>query len=106
MGIKKATNLIPPFPPGQVLLPMDNLALLFSSVSNNRTAIVRTLLEGGVDPDARDPEGLTPIHIASRSGLLEMTRLLAQAGADVDAKATRDGTAPLHWAAFEGKKGN
>ena len=43
------------------------------------------------------------IEAASRGNLTEIKRLLAK-GADVNAKTTKDGAVPMHFAAYSGRK--
>jgi hypothetical protein len=56
--------------------------------------IVRLLLEHGADVDVRQNEGLTPLHMASMKGALEVARVLLEHGADVQAEDNR-GRTPL-----------
>ena len=63
---------------------------------------VRSLVEqNGIEVDARDNYGRTPIHWASEEGHLEVLQYLVQQGADV---RIPDGMArtPLHWACYRG----
>lgn len=50
---------------------------------------------------ARDANGRTPLHMATRGGHLAVVDALVSAGADVNA-VDRDGTPPLHSAAYRG----
>jgi hypothetical protein len=59
--------------------------------------VVRRLLEGGAETDAKDSYGNTALHAASRNGHLEIVELLLSKGAKVDAKEEDDITA-LHYA--------
>lgn len=49
------------------------------------------LLDSGADPNARNDEGIAPLHLAAYP---EMVELLVRRGADIDAR-TRDGRTPL-----------
>lgn len=57
---------------------------------------LRQILEADVDPDERDANGETPIHIAARRYRMEATRMLLDAGADMDAKTRGGKTAFAH----------
>jgi ankyrin repeat protein len=59
------------------------------------------LLEKGAYAGPIDPEGISPIHVASRAGNLEMVKLLVDAKANVNA-VKKDGVTPLHEAAAAG----
>jgi ankyrin repeat protein len=57
-------------------------------------SVLRLLLERGADVNARaDKGGLTPLHEASRYGVVEVVRLLLEHGADVEAVAVDGKTA-------------
>jgi len=72
--------------------------ILFEAVSRDDRPHVRKLIIGGADvngPDPRNPlfDGATPLTLAAEGGLVEMTRLLVQLGANVDARSARGWTA-------------
>lgn len=61
-------------------------------------SVARWLLEQGLDPDLRDNDGRTPLHIAI-GGNSALAEQLVEAGADVNARPTRGvcrGMTPLH----------
>jgi hypothetical protein len=62
---------------------------------------VRSLLDRGADPAARDDYGTTPLHLACRRGSLAIARLLLDRRADPNA-VNQSGTTPLHEAASSG----
>lgn len=64
---------------------------------------VSKLLRAGINPDCRDADGRTPLHIASSEGDLTVATLLLAAGADVNAKDAA-GLTPLHKAAAAGSR--
>ena len=58
---------------------------------------VRECLEAGLRADARDENGVTPLHLAAGFGDKFDIAVLLKAGAEVDAR-TEDGRTPLHFA--------
>lgn len=60
-------------------------------VSNTR----KLLDQGGVDVNARDDEGFTPLHFASQRESAEVVRLVLDAGADVNI-VSNNGTTPIY----------
>jgi ankyrin repeat protein len=60
------------------------------------------LLDNDLDIHAADKEGLTALIVASRSGLIKMTKLLLDKGADIHA-ADNEGFTALIWACTNGR---
>ena len=60
---------------------------------------VRSLLNGGADPDGAHGDGMTGLHWAARNGDLETAELLLGAGADLTAVTRVGAHTPLHVAA-------
>ena len=74
-------------------------AELFSAVASGHAGQVRELLAS--DPgvaSATDGEGATPLHYATLNGYREISELLLQHGADVNARDGRFGATPAGWA--------
>jgi len=63
---------------------------------------VRSLLDGDIGIEMRDPDGRTPLLLATRRDEVEIARLLIEAGADVNAKDTIRDT-PFLYAGAEGR---
>ena len=64
-------------------------------------AICRLLLDKGAQVEARNIDGVTPLHFAAMQGHVEIVRLLCDRGADVEARNI-NGWRPLHYAAMNG----
>lgn len=63
--------------------------------------VVSLFVDSGVDVDARDERGWTPLMMSSFNGKEEIALLLIRSGANVQAK-DKQGYGPLHWAAYNG----
>jgi ankyrin repeat protein len=59
---------------------------LFDAAAANDVALLRALLDEGVDPDTRTRQGFTALHLAAQEYAVAAARLLLQFGADVDAR--------------------
>jgi len=68
------------------------LALIDATIKGD-TAAVKELLDRGVDPNSKDPEGRTPLTEAAFYGHTEIAKLLLNHGADVFAKKVHGETA-------------
>ena len=78
--------------------------LLMSAVAGYGTEhehdpeLIRTLLKHGADVNARNAGGATPLHVAAANANPNLTKLLVEAKAEVNA-ADRDENTALHWLA-------
>lgn len=82
--------------------PAGSTALL-QAAARGVSGVVELLLgRDGVDVDAAQADGLTPLHLAVRHNREEVVRSLLAAGANVDA-TDRWGATPLHEAAEQGR---
>jgi ankyrin repeat protein len=76
--------------------------LHLAAQSDNK--IAKLLLSKGAEIDAKDDDGMTPLHIAAWKGRKAVVQLLLSHGTEVNARNKR-GTTPLHYAAyFDGYK--
>jgi len=79
---------------------------LHQAAANGDIDGVKGLLVQGVDLDAKDDGGRTPLHLASLGGHQELVKLLISKGADVNAKEDRGNlhATPLHHAVHGGHR--
>ena len=81
----------------------DGWTLAHSAALQGDKEVLQTLLDAGLDVEASDERGETPLMCAARGGNVDCVRLLLQRRADVHKKATSGGT-PAHHAAERGDK--
>lgn len=77
---------------------------LISAIRAGDLARVGSLVQSGVDVNARDAERFTPLMIAAGLGQPQMVELLLNAGADVLVLEPRMGATALHKAAQSGNR--
>ena len=65
-----------------------------------RTEVVRFLLDQGVDPGVRNPDGQTGLHWATYGPHVEIADLLLKRGAPVNVKDDAFHAPPIRWAVF------
>ncbi|KLU92391.1 hypothetical protein MAPG_11337, partial [Magnaporthiopsis poae ATCC 64411] len=74
---------------------------LLQAAYDGQEAVVRLLLEKGVDKESKDSDGDTPLSLAAIRGREAVVRLLLENGADREAR-NKNGSTPLLWAAARG----
>ncbi|CAN1286989.1 Potassium channel SKOR [Linum perenne] len=77
----------------------DAGSFLCTSVARGDSDFLKRILANGVDPNSKDYDHRTPLHVAASEGLFLMAKLLVEAGASVFTK-DRWGNTPLD----EGRK--
>jgi ankyrin repeat protein len=83
---------------------MRGKTALHLAAENNRTAIVKLLLDNKADPAARSDGGWTALHNAADKGHEEIVKLILEKTRNVNAE-TSSGMTALHWAAQNGHTG-
>jgi ankyrin repeat protein len=76
--------------------------LLYDAVDKNQTQTVKELIARGADVNVKSDTGWPALIAAASNGNTEISGLLLQAGAKVDAKEERNGGTALYWAAAGG----
>ncbi|GAB4821600.1 hypothetical protein N2152v2_008646 [Parachlorella kessleri] len=82
--------------------PDPSAQLRAAAAAGDASAVHALLRAGRADRNSKDPEGLTPLHLAASKGHLSTLVALLEAGAQPDLGDAQGRTA-LHWAAFEGR---
>lgn len=78
---------------------------LMIATLNDNSRVVRILLRRGANTSIADDSGCTALHMAASSGYPDVLKLLAKAGANLEAATYSYGFTPLHVAAQEGHLG-
>ncbi|KAK4776250.1 hypothetical protein SAY87_024211 [Trapa incisa] len=81
----------------------DAGSFLCSVVAKGDTDFLRRILSNGIDPNSRNYDHRTPLHIAASEGLYMMAKLLIEAGANVFSK-DRWGNTPIDESRICGNK--
>ena len=89
-----------PTPKLPKLRPKD----LFSAAESNNVELIRNCIEQGIDVDATDLYGWTPLMTSACAGAFEATEALLDAGADTSV-ADRSGNTCMRLAAKNGHRG-
>jgi len=71
---------------------------LYEAISKDNFKKLQALITQGVDVNARDKEGWTPLQCTAELGHIRICQLLIQAGADIHAKSSMYGQTALHLA--------
>ena len=82
----------------------DGRTALMCATKIGHDAIVKVLLEEGVDPDISDPSGRTPLSWAAGDGYEEIVEMLLERNDVNPDTADMFGRTPLSWAAEHGRE--
>ncbi|KAM2308301.1 hypothetical protein ACFX1S_030537 [Malus domestica] len=66
---------------------------LHKTCFKGKIEVIRTLLEKGVDMDAKDEDGYTVLHCAAESRHVDVIKMLVKKGVDVAARTNKGVTA-------------
>jgi ankyrin repeat protein len=83
---------------GQSPAPSDEADALAEAARKGDAAVVKKLLDDGVDVNTKFRYGATALSYACDRGHLDVVKLLVERGADVHVKDTFYGATPLSWA--------
>lgn len=72
--------------------------MLFAAFENSNEEIIKKLLDKGLNINAENKEGNTPLHLAAMEGWEDIALLLIEKGADVNKPNSKE-TTPLFYAA-------
>lgn len=75
---------------------------LFKAVESGKPSNVQAALDGGANPNAPNPGGITPLKLAASFGNTEVGAILIDAGAEIDAIPSQGATTALMDAAAAG----
>jgi hypothetical protein len=72
---------------------------------NNKSAVIRLMLESGLPVDARGQHQATPLHWAAFHGNVEMAKILLRHGPSLEARDADYNATPLGWAIHGSENG-
>lgn len=81
----------------------DAGTFLCTTVARGDSDLIKRVLSGGIDPNSKDYDHRTPLHVAASQGLYLSAKLLLEAGASVFSR-DRWGNSPLDEGRMSGNK--
>src|SRR5262249_32863305 len=100
---KAAETLMAAHPGLRSELEPEHHLMLHRPAENGNARVLETMLACGFNPDARDKDRVTPLHLAAMGGHDEAGRVWLQHGADINALDGMFSASPLVWA-VEGRR--
>jgi len=73
------------------------------ALNQKRTAVAELLITKGADVNAKNKDGITPLHLAAAFGEKDVAEKLLARKAEVNAR-DNDGGTPLHYAVAQGRE--
>jgi len=102
-GDRAARSILAERPSFRAELRPEHHLLLHRPAETGNAPVLETMLACGFGPDARDGDGVTPLHRAAMGGHPDAVRVLLAGGADINAKDGMFAATPLVWA-VEGRR--
>ena len=81
----------------------SDAAALLMAAGTGRVDVVELLLDLGTPPDAQSADGQRALHAVAWADSVPVARLLAERGAEIDARDRKYSSTPLGWAIHLGK---
>lgn len=75
-------------PKGTLILKSSEISPILVAVYKDDIKKIKSLMESGIDPNAKDEYGRTPLHAAAAVGNVNAVRTLIAYGADINIKST------------------
>lgn len=98
VDVRAASSIVRRHPESSKQLDASDIEALVEAAGQNRSDVVKVMLETGFDPALPGESGATALHAAAWHGHVEMVQLLLRFGAPTDIHDTMFGTSPRDWA--------
>lgn len=95
---ERASAMLAKHPNLRAELRIEHHLMMHVPAERGDSKVLKTMLDCGFDPNAKDPEGVTAIHRAAMAGRVDAVRVLLADGASVSAVDNMFAATPLVWA--------